>query len=91
MLILRLAHVSLKTKPQLYIDNRLVKIQEYDYVFVPEKGDKGEWVSWMSTAEKYVIDPKLQFNEVGHVLVVFSTMISLFVVVVAVVVVELSY
>lgn len=63
----------------------------YDYVFVPEKGDKGEWVSWMSTAEKYVIDPKLQFNEVGHVLVVFSTMISLFVVVVAVVVVELSY
>ena len=62
----------------------------YDYVFVPEKGDKGEWVSWMSTAEKYVIDPK-QFNEVGHVLVVFSTMISLFVVVVAVVVVELSY
>lgn len=36
----------------------------YDYVFVPEKGDKGEWVPWMSTTEKYSVDPKLQFNEV---------------------------
>lgn len=38
--------------------------QVYDYVFVPEKGDKGEWVTWMSTTEKYSVDPKLQFNEV---------------------------
>lgn len=36
----------------------------YDYVFKPEKGDKGEWVPWMSTTEKYSVDPKLQFNEV---------------------------
>lgn len=40
------------------------KCQVYDYVFVPEKGDKGEWVPWMSTTEKYCVDPKLQFNEV---------------------------
>lgn len=40
------------------------KHQVYDYVFVPEKGDKGEWVPWMSTTEKYSVDPKLQFNEV---------------------------
>ena len=33
-------------------------------MFVPEKGDKGEWVPWMSTTEKYSVDPKLQFNEV---------------------------
>lgn len=38
--------------------------QVYDYVFVPEKGDKGEWVPWMSTTEAYSVDPKLQFNEV---------------------------
>ncbi|CBJ31041.1 dynein heavy chain [Ectocarpus siliculosus] len=36
----------------------------YDYVFVPEKGDKGEWVPWMSTTEAYSVDPKLQFNEI---------------------------
>lgn len=43
------------------------KTQVYEYVFVPEKGDKGEWVSWMSTTEKFAVDPKLQFNEVSFV------------------------
>lgn len=44
----------------------LIAVQVYDYVFLAEEGDKGQWVPWMSTTEKYVVDPNIQFNEVSE-------------------------
>lgn len=41
-------------------------VQVYDYVFSVEEGNKEQWVPWMSTTEKYVVDPNIQFNEVSE-------------------------